>query len=331
MKAAVLTEIGKPLTILELPVVFGNGTIFEDEVGLTRGQVLVKVLCAGICGSQLQEIDGLKGDPAHLPHLLGHEGCGRVVGVRHDSYKFKIGDKVVLHWKKGTGADVSGGTFNGIRSGPVTTFSEYSIVSENRCTKIDEDVPNDLAAFLGCCLSTALAIVENEAFVKPETTVLVIGCGGLGLALIIALKAAGVKHVFATDKQERKQRIVNKLGGQFLFNLAGGMDLVIDTTGDYKHLATGCYISLQKGGTEGGGFNPPKDIPRYVKMWRDGLLKDYPKLITHRIKLEQINDGIQLMREGKAGRVLIDMEQPKWVSSEKWENGVREDYAKALQ
>ena len=59
--------------------------------------------------------------------------------------------------------------------------------------------------------------------------------------------------------------------------------------------------------TNGGGFNPTKDIPRYVQMWRDGKLDDYKKIITHRIKLEEINQGISLMRDGKAGRVLIEM------------------------
>jgi Zn-dependent alcohol dehydrogenase len=59
--------------------------------------------------------------------------------------------------------------------------------------------------------------------------------------------------------------------------------------------------------TNGGGFNPTKDIPRYVQMWRDGKLDDYKKIITHRIKLDEINHGISLMRDGKAGRVLIEM------------------------
>jgi len=309
MKAAVLEKIGAPLAVIDLDM----STHHDNKGGLVLlnpGQVLVKILCAGICGSQLQEIDGIKGDPAHLPHLLGHEGCGIVeqtgLGVTH----VKRGDKVVMHWRRGVGMEIWGGTYGDIRSGPVTTFSTHSIVSENRVTKIDDDVPNDFAALLGCALSTALAIVENEANVKPETTVFVIGCGGLGLALILALKAAGVKNVIATDKCERKQRIVRDLGAQWIFNLAAGMDLVIDTVGCCSQLATNRYISLQKGGTEGGGFQPDKDIPRYVQMWRDGKLDGWEKIITHKIPLDGINRGISLMRQGKAGRVLIDFNQP---------------------
>ena len=72
---------------------------------LDVGQVLVKVHYSGICGSQLGEIDGAKGEDKFLPHLLGHEGSGTVLeigpGVRH----VKAGDKVVLHWRKGLGIE----------------------------------------------------------------------------------------------------------------------------------------------------------------------------------------------------------------------------------
>ena len=97
MQAAILVELRKPLVV--------------DEVELPRaleaGQVLVKVHASGICGSQLGEIDGVKGEDRYLPHLLGHEGSGTVMeagpGVRH----VKAGDKVVLHWRKGAGIEAA--------------------------------------------------------------------------------------------------------------------------------------------------------------------------------------------------------------------------------
>src|SRR5437868_9448645 len=119
MKAAVLEKIDGPLTVA--------------EVGLTplkHGQVLVKVLVSGICGSQLQEIAGNKGNAKFMPHLLGHEGCGIVEEVGLGVSRVKVGDKVVMHWVKGDGieSDFPHYTFNGkeIPSGKVTTFSEYS-------------------------------------------------------------------------------------------------------------------------------------------------------------------------------------------------------------
>ena len=312
MKAAILERIGEPLRIVDLEV-----------PKLEAGQVLVKVLCTGICGSQLQEIDGIKGDPAHLPHTLGHEGCGIVedtgLGVTH----VKRGDKVVMHWRKGAGMEAVLPIYNeliltdhgnqveytrAIKAGPITTFSEYSIVIENRVTKIDDDVPNDLAALLGCALSTAVAIIENEAKPKPNESVFVIGCGGVGLAIILASKTKTNK-VYAFDKSDLKRPLVLSLGAEWIQDNPLPWEIVIDTVGalwlDYPGVR---HISLQPGGTSAGGFNPTKDIPRYVQMWRDGLLDDYPKLITHRIRLDEINKGISLMRDGKAGRVMIEMQ-----------------------
>lgn len=300
MKAAILENISTQLRISEI-----------NRISPKLGQVEVRLLTAGICGSQIQEIDGKKGNPSNCPHLLGHEGCGRISAIRWDAPsfpKFDISDKVVIHWRKGNGNDPDPPIFGNVKAGPCTTFSQYTVVSENRVTKIPDDVPNDFACLLGCCLSTALAVVENEADIANTKTAFVIGCGGLGLALILALKAFGVRHVLATDLNHSKQYLVKDLGAEFLFNQASGFDLVIDTTGQYEYLAAGRYISLQKGGTEAGGFNPTRDIPRYIQMWRDGKLNDYTKLITHRIKLEDINKGIELMRQGRAGRVLIEFD-----------------------
>ena len=92
MKAAVLEELSKPLAV--------------REVGLTElkfGQVLVKILVSGICGAQLHEIKGHKGNGKFLPHLMGHEGCGIVEAVGIGVTTVKVGDKVVMHWRPGTG------------------------------------------------------------------------------------------------------------------------------------------------------------------------------------------------------------------------------------
>ncbi len=359
MKAAVLEQIGKPLVVRDIPVVFGNGSIFEDEVGLSRGQVLIRMSCAGICGAQLQEIDGRKGDPSHLPHLLGHEGAGVVAGVRADSTKFRIGDKVVVHWKKSAGPDVIGGIYGAVKSGPCTTFSEYTIVSENRVTAIPSDVPDDLACLFGCCLSTALGIVENVARVAVSESVLIIGAGGVGLAMILACRLAGAMHIVSTDVITAKWKLAKDIGATRFFpaswedyytggdfnainteraELMGALpkyDVIIDTCGSLCRATllkpggryilvgqplpemtlqpfTAGWIFQGNGGrveaTNGGGFNPTKDIPRYVDMWREGKLDDYEKIITHRFPLDRINEGIEIMREGKSGRVLIEMQ-----------------------
>ncbi len=93
-KAAVLYETNKPLQIEELTM-----------PDLQSGQVLVKIAYSGVCRSQLNEIQGLKGQDKFLPHTLGHEGSGVVEAIGPDVSKVKPGDHVVLTWIKGRGAD----------------------------------------------------------------------------------------------------------------------------------------------------------------------------------------------------------------------------------
>ena len=94
MKAAILTEIDKPLKIE-----------YIELTDLKIGQVLVKNIKSGLCGAQIQEIKGLKGNAKFLPHLIGHEGCGIVEQVGDGVTKVKKGDKVILHWRKGSGIE----------------------------------------------------------------------------------------------------------------------------------------------------------------------------------------------------------------------------------
>ena len=94
MKAAVLETLDSPLAIRDVQL-----------TELAFGQVKVRVLVSGLCGAQLQEISGLKGNKGFLPHLLGHEGSGLVEAVGIGVTRVKVGDKVVMHWRVGQGID----------------------------------------------------------------------------------------------------------------------------------------------------------------------------------------------------------------------------------
>ncbi|MCL4392514.1 alcohol dehydrogenase catalytic domain-containing protein, partial [Patescibacteria group bacterium] len=205
MKAAILEKINEPLTVAEV------------EIGEPSfGQVLVKILVSGICGSQLQEIGGYKGNGAYVPHLLGHEGAGIVQRIGPGVTKVKEGDKVVMHWRKGDGieSDFPVYAFKGkpMRSGKVTTFSEYSIVSENRVTPVPQDTPNELCALLGCSLSTALGTVNLEADLKLGESLMVVGVGGLGINLIKAGRLVGAYPIIAVDIYENKRELAQQMG-----------------------------------------------------------------------------------------------------------------------
>ena len=134
IKAAVLCDLGRPLELIDLQV---------PEI--SEGQVLVKMYYSGLCHSQLMEVRGKRGADKYLPHLLGHEGTGIVVGVGHKVSKVKLGDKLILTWIKGDGIDCKGPVYKYgkqiINAGPITTLSEYTIVAENRCVKLPEDMP----------------------------------------------------------------------------------------------------------------------------------------------------------------------------------------------
>src|SRR2546426_4088147 len=140
-RAAILVENNKPLVVdeIELPV-------------LGVGQVLVKIGVSGICGAQLGEIAAVKGPDKFLPHLLGHEGGGIVEEVGPGVTHVKPGDRVCLHWRKGTGIHAQPAKYNWrgktVNSGWVTTFSDHSVVSENRVTPADASF--EIAALMGC-------------------------------------------------------------------------------------------------------------------------------------------------------------------------------------
>ena len=329
MKAAILHKIDSRLKV--------------EDVGLTTlkvGQVLVKVALSGLCGAQLQEIKGYKGNAKFMPHLMGHEGCGLVEEVGDGVTTVKKGDMVVMHWREGSGIDsgfpnyiLSGRT---ISSGKVTTLSEYSIVSENRLTKVPPDTPPELCAMLGCSLTTALGVIDNECNLKFGETISIIGCGGVGLNLIQAAALKGASSITAVDINKNKERLCKVLGAtDFSEKLKTKSDIIIDTTGLSPVIALALSnlsengrmilvgqpppdttaeipnISSLFGGrghtikaTQGGCSHPDLDIPRYIKLFKKGKL-DIKSLVTHYFALSDINDAFDLLKSGDAGRIMI--------------------------
>ena len=151
MKAAVLVSQNSALEIYDIEV-----------PKLDVGQVLVRVEFSGICGKQIDEITGRQGDDQYIPHLLGHEGGGEVVEIGPGVTKVKPGDRVVMHWVKGSGIDSRPPRFNHrgqmLSAGWVTTFSDYTIASENRLTPMPQAAPGDVLALLGCAVTTGLGL-----------------------------------------------------------------------------------------------------------------------------------------------------------------------------
>ena len=332
MKAAVLEKIDAPLAVRDV-----------ELTELKFGQVLVKVLVSGLCGAQLHEIRGHKGNAKFLPHLMGHEGCGIVEEVGLGVTTVKPGDKVVMHWRLGEGMEAPFPNYvldgKTISSGKVTTLSEYSIVSENRVTAIPPETPDVLAAMLGCSLTTALGIIDNECDLKFGETIAIIGCGGVGLNLIQAATMRSPLKIYGVDIN-RKMIDLTYIMGATLFtesinDIEKSIDVIIDTTGIPQVIAD-AYNKLAPSGrlilvgqpapgksvelpnavsmfdgtgksvkaTQGGGTIPHVDIPRYIDLASRGIIS-YEQLHTDTFTLDEVNDAFDLLKSGSAGRIMI--------------------------
>ena len=334
MKAAVLEKIDAPLAIRDV-----------ELTELKVGQVLVKILVSGLCGAQLHEIRGHKGNAKFLPHLMGHEGCGIVEEVGPGVTTVKVGDKVVMQWRPGTGIEAPFASYvldgKSMSSGKVTTLSEYSIVSENRLTTVPQDTPEDLCAILGCALTTAMGIIDNEVDLKFGESVAVVGCGGVGLNLIQAAALKSACPIYAIDNNVTKRDLCFTAGASLFTNSVANLDekvdVIIDTTG-IPEVISECVSKLSGKGrmilvgqpapgrgvevmnavnlfsgmgqtikaTQGGKTNPTEDIPRYVRMHQEGIL-DVKQFVTHRFKLDQVNEAFDLLKSGDAGRIIIEI------------------------
>ena len=168
-KAAVLTQSRQPLIVDEITL--------PDELGV--GQVLVKILYSTICGAQINEIAAAKGPDKFLPHLLGHEASATVIETGLGVVNVKPGDTVVLHWRPSLGIQCQPPAYRWhgekLNAGWVTTFNDYAVVSENRMTPIDLGYDLKVAPLLGCAVTTAAGVINNDAGVKIGESVVVFG------------------------------------------------------------------------------------------------------------------------------------------------------------
>jgi len=245
VRAAVLREMGlvapyeqsKPLTI-EMVELAPPGA----------GELLVRVLAAGLCHSDLSVIDGSR--PRPMPMVLGHEATGEIVELGADVADFAVGDRVVFSFvpmcghcepcaagrpalcEPGAQANASGRLLGGgMRwhdSGQqqlqhhlgVSGFAEYTVTSAHSAVRIDDDLPPEIAALFGCAVMTGVGAVINTARVAPGESVAIFGLGGVGLAALLGARAASAYPLIAVDPVAEKLALARELGA----------DVVVDPT-----------------------------------------------------------------------------------------------------
>jgi len=204
---AVLKRIQKPLVFQNLKIPKPN-----DH------QLLIKIKYTYICGTQLNEINGNKGNDKYLPHVLGHEASGTVLEIGKKVKKFKPGDNVILSWiKKNEHESKNPFYLNSkrkiVNSGQVSTFSRFSLVSKTRVYKLPKNLPMDIAALFGCAIPTGFGIVfKFIKKVKKNEFVGIYGAGGVGMMSIIALKLIGINNIYAIDKNKNNLKIAKYFG-----------------------------------------------------------------------------------------------------------------------
>jgi S-(hydroxymethyl)glutathione dehydrogenase / alcohol dehydrogenase len=209
MKAVVLREVGLPTSVEEVAL---------RPVG--KHEVRVRLVASGVCHSDLSLRDG--SIPTLLPCTLGHEGAGIVTEVGGDVTTVKTGDHVVLTWLVscrscphclrgepqlclhaydhaygGPYAESAGPVWPGMGVG---SLAEETLLPATAVVPVDESLPLDLAALLGCGVTTGVGAVMRTAAVRPGESVLVIGCGGVGLAAIQGARLAGAAPIIAADR-----------------------------------------------------------------------------------------------------------------------------------
>src|SRR5215213_9182253 len=342
MKAAILHAPNQPLTI--------------EEVALEKPrsrEVVLRTAFAGLCHSDLHFIEGLY--PTPTPVILGHESSAVVEAVGDGVTYVKPGDHVItcLSVFCGTCSQCLTGhpnlcentdvkmmpgvaqrmTWKGQQMNQafnLSSFGEQMLVHENAIVKIDDDIPLDRAALVGCGVMTGVGAVFHAAKVEPGATVAVIGCGGVGLSAVNGAALAGAERIIAIDTLNASNvdpveqvRDLTKGGVHYSFEALGTKNTAEQAFQMLRPGGTATIIGMvpfgtrielhgfdflrdrKIQGTSMGGNRFRVDMPRLLSLWRQGRLK-LDHLISGTLRLDEINEGFARLKSGAPVRQLID-------------------------
>ncbi len=357
-KAAILETPGEPLVIGEV-----------ELADPAPHEVLIDTKACGLCHSDLHFIDGAYPHP--LPTIPGHEAAGVVRAVGSEVKTVKPGDHVVSCLSAFCGQCefcvtgrmalcLGAATRRAKTDAPrisrnggeivnqminLSALSEQMLIHENACVAIDKDMPLDRAAVIGCAVTTGAGTIFNACKVTPGETVLVVGCGGVGLATINAAKIAGAGKIIAADPLPEKRELAKVLGAthtvdaladdvvqQIMDISSGGVNWGIEAVGRQAS-ADLAVASLRRGGTAVilgmmpldckvglgaldllggkklmGAIMGDNHFPVDLPRLVDFYMRgllDLDTIIAERISLDQVNAGFDKMREGHSARSVV--------------------------
>ena len=354
MKAAVLFKANTPLEIVDL-----------TQEGPRAGEARVKVKAAGICHSDWHIMNGDWTPP--LPMVLGHEAAGIVEEVGAGVTNVVPGDHIIFSFRPHCGHclycsigrsilcdgytsprwGMLDGTYRLKNKGQdiyqmarIGTFSERVVCPAEMLVPIRKEMPWPQAALVGCCVPTGVGAVTRCAEVEAGASVLVIGCGGVGLNVVQGARLAGAGIIAAADLLDNKLTYAKEFGATHTFNAS--RDNVVDrvrelTAGrgvDYAFDAIGgeattlqildairvgmaamnvrapiapYFMALQEKAIKGtmyGSVRPNVDFPKLVDLYLDGRLK-VDELVSRTYTLDEINEGFAAMRGGQVARGVV--------------------------
>ncbi len=353
MRGAVFHGPNRPIHLEELEL---------DPPG--PGEVLVRMVAAGICHSDLHVVDGEWERPAGV--VLGHEGAAVVEQLGPGVEGLEPGDLVVLAWTAPCGTcpaceraepwlcsqpDGSGhrltrdlarlhrddGTAIGAYSG-IGTFGTHQVVAASAAIRIDSATAPEIAALIGCAVTTGIGAVQATAGVAAGESVVVIGMGGVGLSAVMGAAAAGAEPITAVDTSSAKLELARLAGAHRAVpadaaHAAAGADHVIECIGLVQTVELaidlvrpGGIVTLvgmtpqgarasfdvyrlvedgkQIRGSNYGSAVPARDFPRIADAYLAGSLP-LDLLITERIGLDRLSHAFDAMRRGDGARRVV--------------------------
>jgi S-(hydroxymethyl)glutathione dehydrogenase/alcohol dehydrogenase len=352
----------------------GNDKLdIRDDVTLAPvgpADVRVRIRATGVCHSDLSAMTGVLPQP--VPLILGHEGAGEVVEVGEHVTSVKPGDHVVISWRpacqecelcvggqpflcmkyviesfsKGNFRLGDGSTVFGMAG--CGTWAEEIVVPWQGAIKIDDDVSWEAAALIGCGITTGVGAVLNTAKVRPGSTVAVVGCGGVGLAVIQGARVSGARTILAVDPLASKHELARKVGATHAVTPeqvpdalneltgGGGFDYAFEVVGKSATIQSTWQLARQGGDVIVVGAGAMDDMVSisafsllfegknllsslygeadvrhdfpYFAKLHKAGLLDLESMISSRIRLTDLNDAVAALKGGEVLRQIVLMD-----------------------
>ena len=336
-----------------------------EVVDVGPGQVRVDIKATGVCHSDLSVMNGTIPQPA--PVVLGHEGAGVIAQVGEGVTSIAVGDHVIVAWSPpcshcrfcidrkqphlcssvGMGGIphfvLDGDPIHGMAG--TGTFAEHMVVPEQAVVKISDDVPFEIASLVGCGVMTGVGAALNTAQITPGSSVVVFGCGGVGIACIQGARIAGAAEIVAVDLVDSKLEQALGFGathavkpdelGSVSQAITGGdgFDYALEAIGNPRTMRA-AYDAIRRGGTATivgvGKLDEVVSFSAFELFYSEKTLKgsfygsadvrsdfdrmlrlwkagrlDLEGMISRRIGLDDINDAFRQMEAGTVIRQVI--------------------------